>query len=168
MIEELSLADFLQDAAATTDAARQSEPDKFSNSNFLDLSDQPRGWKNKPRLLRLFPRLFVFERHKQQRFQIITFLPAAIAFLSDPAVSPRDDVRTPEQTARIGLAGFPVGAKTFGFRMLPVAIQKVVERFNDCFLAELKRCKRRCEAVTSPIFRVANIHALCTFPFCLI
>jgi hypothetical protein len=66
MIEELPPADFLQDAAATTDAARQSESDKFSNPNFLDLSDQSfAGSREIEVVLPRFPRLFVHHRYKQ-------------------------------------------------------------------------------------------------------
>jgi hypothetical protein len=54
--------------------------------------------------------LFVFQRYRQQRFEIIAFLPAAIAFLADSAVFPRDDVCTPEETARIGFARLSIRA----------------------------------------------------------
>jgi len=141
---------------------------QLSNAKFLDLSDQLRAWKNEPGISCLFPRLFIFQRDRQQRFEIIALLPAAIAFLADPAVFRRDDVRTPEQAARISLAGLPVRAKTLRFGMLHVAIEKVFECFNDCFLAELRRCERCRKFVTLSVFRVADVYALQVLPLRLI
>jgi hypothetical protein len=67
--------------------------------------------------------LLVFHRYKQQRFQIVAFFPPAITFLADSAVFPRDDVRPPEQTARIGFTGLSVRAETLGFGMLRIAME---------------------------------------------
>ena len=77
---------------------------------------------------------------------------------------PRDDVRPPEQTARISLAGFPVRAKTLRFGMLHVAMEQVFECFNDCFLSILSRSEGCRESVTSPILRIANVYAFKMLP----
>jgi hypothetical protein len=139
-----------------------------SNTNFLDLLDQSLAWKDKAGFFWLFPRLFIFQRYRQQRFQIIAFFPASVTFLADPAVFRRDDVCTPEKTACIAFARLSVRPEAFGFRMLHVAIEEVFECFNNRSLAEFRRRERCCKSVIVPILLVTDVYAAQVLPLRLI